>query len=130
MPIKWVKVELVEDDMVLGQPVEDEMGRVLLARGEALRASYRERLAAWGIHEVAVEIPDDGLPIPAASSGPLGRSGSGGLSDSQVIKVTDLRLRQRFAPYAGDEIMETIQRVARRKLVRRRTEEGPDGDDG
>lgn len=121
MPTKWVKVDQAQAGMVLALPISDEMGRVLLHKGEELEEHCRERLAAWSIGEVPIEIPDDGLPVPPIRGGrPLVDA-----TDSQVIKLTDLRLQQRFAPWEGDETMLAVQRVARRKLVRRRTERRP-----
>lgn len=122
MHLNWIAREHIEDGMVLGLPLEDEMGRVLLHRGASLQRSYRERLEAWGIDEVAIEIVDDGLPVPPIDRAPIADSPElDSLSDSQLIKLTDVRLQRRFGPHEGDPLMDVVARVARRKLVRNRT---------
>jgi hypothetical protein len=117
MPLKWISSDQLEDGMVLGLSVLDERGRELLPAGTSLQASMAERFAAWAIDELAIAIEDDGLPVPPV----IRARAPAGLSDSQVIKHTELRLRRRFMPFAGDPLMEMIERVARRKLVRTRT---------
>ena len=105
--MRRILVDAIEDGMVLAQPVEDRLGRVLLGRGDTLQARYRERLKEWGITVVLTEGDEAVLSHPAAPA--TAPAGPGNLSK---------RVEARFADFdASHALMSGIRLLTLKHLT-------------
>ncbi len=110
MSITWIKIEDIQDGMLLSRTIEDEMGRILLRAGHELTRGYIVRLQKMGINQVQVDLNDD-------LTEPEQRKASGRHAvDSERWREIQARLERRFAPHQNNKIMRTIQKVASLKL--------------
>ena len=89
-------VEAITDGMLLARPVEDRLGRVLLTKGDALQARYREKLIDWGIQEVWVE---DGAGPAADLAGITAPVVSSRPAPAAVVE----RVERRFRGFGEDK---------------------------
>ena len=88
-----VPVDHVADGMVLARAVEDRLGRVLLMKGDALQARYRDKLRDWGISEVTVE----GEADPVQDLAQLQPSSKAAVG--QPVEAVANRLDRRFSGF-------------------------------
>ncbi len=108
--MRRVTVEAIAEGMVLARPVEDRLGRVLLTKGDALQARYREKFIDWGIEEVWVEGEED----PAADLAGILPSAAPPGAD---LKAITERVERRFAGFGEDKpVMAGLKQLALKHL--------------
>lgn len=105
--MRKIPVAAVADGMVLARPVEDRLGRTLLAKGDALFSHDRGKLTSWGIAEVVVEGEADGEQE-------LDRLRVAGAASEEIA----LSLERRFAAFGESHLVMTGLKLLALKHLR------------
>lgn len=57
--MKRIPIEMVAEDMILGQTIFMQNGQILLVEGARLKNSYKKRLKQFGIREIYIKDKQD-----------------------------------------------------------------------
>ena len=95
--VRKISVTEAQAGDVIGEPIPNDEGRVLLPKGAKLSPAVLSRLAGWGVESIEVEGED---PDAAEDESPAG----------------EVDLDHRFGEWEDDELMMAIKQIARRHL--------------
>jgi hypothetical protein len=103
--MKLIKVEEVQDGMVVSKLIEDRLGRAILKPGDTLKTSFASRLNKWGVAEIWIESEAE-----EEEDGDDDKNHKAGVSTARTA------LDKKFARYADDSHMGLLKKITKHYL--------------